>query len=149
MKALMVAASLLILSGCKTVEDAGTWIETADAVTIRNNGGGNTQAFAAERARLERSGKPVRIEGYCASACTIFYSLPNACLAKGSSLHFHGSSSPLGIGDAIANATLARYYRAGILAGFLGGWNELTKPMHKVGAAHVVKLDPEAKLCEE
>jgi hypothetical protein len=139
----------LILGGCVKPTDTGTWADTESAIVIKNNGGGNIQTFISKRAELAKSGKIVRIEGYCASACTIFYSLPNACMAKGSSLHFHGADSPISAGEGIANKRLARFYRAGIKEGFNTEWYKLSKPMHKLTRAQVKELDPEIKFCEK
>lgn len=145
----LIAALMIIMSlvACSSPEKAGLWVETELTVTISNNGGGHTLSFDAERARLEKTNKQVIINGYCASACTIFYSLPNACMAKGSSLHFHGSSgAPLGV--LVADAILAKHYRAGIKEGFLNEWIHLTKPMKKLDRNQVRLLDPDTKFCE-
>ena len=118
-------------------------------MTIHNSGGGTIAAFVKERKALVASGKRVVITGYCASACTVFYSMPNACLAKGSSLHFHGAKGFFGVSETVGNAMMARYYRAGIKDGFLADWKHLTKPMHKLTRAEAKALDPEIKFCED
>lgn len=145
----LIFAACLLLAGCfgDKPRDSGLFVETETTVTIRDNGGGNTVSFDRERVRLEKSGKLVVIEGYCASSCTIFYSLPNACMAKNSTLHFHGSSgNPIGV--AVADAILAKHYRAGIKENFEKEWINLTTPMKKVGRRQAKELDPEIKFCE-
>lgn len=136
-------AFMLAVAACAL--DNGYVSETHDVITIKNNGGGNLAAFQVERARLAQSDKIVRIEGYCASACTIFYSLDNACLASGATLHFHGAA---GIIDAVGDAQLAAYYRAGIKREFMKSWRKLAKPMHELSRDAARALDPKVRFCE-
>lgn len=139
----------LAATACTQPEDTGSWVETAGEVVITNNGGGTILAFTTERARLLASGKKVVLKGYCASSCTIFYSLPNACMAKGSYLAFHGAKAMIGIGETVGNSQLAKHYRAGIKGKFLAEWKNVTKPLVKVQRAEVKALDPATKFCED
>jgi hypothetical protein len=141
--AVVAAMSLL---GCKSPSDSGTITQAGAQIVIRNNDGGTILAFQKERARLAKSGKTVVLSGYCASACTIFYSLPNACLAKGATLHFHGAD---GLIDAVGDAQMAKYYRAGIKTEFLADWKNYTKPLKRVTRAQARTLDPQVRFCEE
>lgn len=138
---------MLAIAGCRGPKDTGVFLETDDTVFITDNGGGTLGLFEMRRAKLKASGKRVVISGYCASGCTIFYSLPNACMAKGSSLHFHGAAG-LPIAEDIANIKLARYYRAGIKKGFESEWYKYSKPMYKLTREQAKALDPDIKFCE-
>lgn len=120
--------------------------ESDNVVIIKNGNGGNVLSHIAERDRLEALGKPVRIEGYCASACTIFYSLPTACMAEGSSLHFHGAN----IAGAVWEPRMAEFYRAGIKDKYLAEWRDIVgKPMAAVTREEAKALDPAIQFCEQ
>jgi hypothetical protein len=144
----VLTMAVLSLGACIKPSDTGSIVETETTITITNNGGGTLAAFIDKRSELEASGKIIVLEGYCASACTIFYSLPKACMAKGSSLHFHGAAALVGVVETIANAKIARYYRAGIKAGFVAEWYKLTKPMHELKREAAIALDPLIRRCE-
>ena len=146
---LVIALLAFSLAGCTKPEDTGAWTQDNATITVKNNGGGNIASFLLERRKLAKSGKIVRIEGYCASACTVFYSLPNACLAKGSSLHFHGAANPVSALNGIGDAQMSAHYRAGIKKAFDAEWHKLTKPLHKLTREQAKALDPGVKFCEE
>jgi len=152
MKKLLFAMILSFSTIMATAQVGAVTTETDSTITITNNGGGNIQKFITERNRLAKSGKVVRLAGYCGSACTIFYSLPNACLMKGSSLHFHGAKVPVPIIDflaeAIANKRLSSFYRSGIKTNFNNDWKHYTMPMKKVSREDAKKLDKDIKFCE-
>jgi hypothetical protein len=144
----VLTMAVLSLIACVKPNDTGSIVETETTITIKNNGGGTFGAFVAKRAQFDATGKTIIIAGYCASACTIFYSLPKACMAKGSSLHFHGAAGLVRLAEVVANAKLARYYRAGIKVGFVTEWYKLTKPMHEVKREDAILLDPMIRRCE-
>ena len=60
---------------------------------VRNDSGGSIESRLREIAQLEVSGTRVEIRGQCASACTMFLGLPDACVARTSRLGFHGPQS--------------------------------------------------------
>jgi hypothetical protein len=145
-------ASLMIigfLASCQRPNDSGVFIETSDTVTINNNNGGNLVAFMKERSDLKASGKKVIISGYCASACTIFYSLPNVCMAKGSSLLFHGAKGMIDLADDIGNALLSTHYYAGIKTSFNNDWYTYSTPLKVVTREEAKVLDPAINFCED
>lgn len=149
MKKLITLFLFIFLSACRGPSDSGKWVEGPTEIVIQNNLGGNIQSFIAERRSLEASGLPVRIVGYCASSCTIMYSLPNACMEKGSSLAFHGASAFLELAEDIGNQFLSNYYRAGIKEKFDTDWKNYTNPLKTISRETAKKLDPEIKFCED
>lgn len=116
-------------------------------IVIRNDDGGNVTGYVARRNQLAASGRPVRFEGYCASACTLLITLPNACLAPDATVGFHmphfiGSGEPA----PILNPLMAHYYRNGVLAQWNAVWSKSTK-MQVISARDYVRLDPQTQLC--
>lgn len=114
---------------------------------IRNDDGGNVTAYVLRRGQLERAGRPVEFHGYCASACTLLITLPNACLARDATVGFHmphfiasGAPAPM------LNPLMAQYYRGGILARWNAEWSKSTT-MQVISAQDYVRLDPQTKLC--
>ena len=112
---------------------------------IKNDRGGQIISAEADRALLETWGGPVRIEGYCNSACGIFTTLPNACLAPDARIGFHAAN--INVGE-IGNAQIARHLRGGVLAKFLAEWQFVPHDdLHQISAAEYVRLDPQTKIC--
>ncbi|MBK4216230.1 hypothetical protein JJJ17_09865 [Paracoccus caeni] len=116
-------------------------------IDVINNGGGNVLEMVQYRDRLARSGKTVRIRGYCRSACSILTSLPNACLGPGASIGFHAPRLPgTTIIPPYVDEIMGNYYRAGIRERWFGGWNR-SIDMHVITAQEYVRLDPQARIC--
>jgi len=113
---------------------------------IRNHRGGQIIAVEAERRRLLNWGGPVRIEGFCNSACAILATLPNACLTPRSRIGFHSANINFG---PVGNAQVARYLRGGVKEKFLSEWQFVPhSDIHHIWGETFVSLDPEARLCE-
>lgn len=55
--------------------------------------GGDVSERLQEVAKLRRLGTKVRIEGFCASACTLYLGLPQTCVSPAAVLGFHGPST--------------------------------------------------------
>lgn len=114
---------------------------------IANNRGGYINDAIAERASLAAWGGAVEIRGVCNSACVMFTTLPNACLAPDLQLGFHRSSSP--IGAFVGNAQLSRYFRGGVKEMFDDVWGQLPAGQSAViSAQEYVRLDPQARICD-
>ena len=145
---LIGAMLMALMASCTKPSDSGTITQSETQIVIRNNDGGTIAAFEKERARLAKSGKTIVLAGYCASACTIFYSLPNACLAKDATLHFHGAKGLPLISEVVGNSRMAKYYRAGVKTSFLADWKNYSKPLKRVTRAQMKALDPAVKFCE-
>ncbi|SMO79673.1 hypothetical protein [Paracoccus laeviglucosivorans] len=118
-----------------------------DPIVIWNNKGGNVVKAMQYREKLAASGRRVEIRGYCRSACTIYITLPNACLGPQARVGFHAPRIPnTQIIPPIVDELMARYYRNGILQKWNGGWNRSIE-MHKITAREYVRLDPQTRLC--
>ena len=148
MKSGFLLSAALVLAGCTpdaTVSPAPP--AKAAPLIIRNDDGGNVTGYIARRNQLAASGRRVEFHGYCASACTLLVTIPNACLAPDARLGFHaphfiGSGKPA----PILNPLMARYYRGGVLAKWTAVWSKSTQ-MQMISARDYVRLDPETKLC--
>ena len=68
----------------------------AEAATkvIDNDRGGSVAARVSEIKKLRKSGTKVRIEGFCASACTLYLGLKGqVCVTETATLAFHGPTT--------------------------------------------------------
>lgn len=116
-------------------------------IVINDNRGGNVMEAVQFRQKLAASGRPVQITGYCRSACTIYITLPNACLSPKATVGFHAPRIPgTTIIPPIVDQIMASYYRNGILQRWNSEWKHSLK-MHKISARQYVRLDPQTRLC--
>lgn len=121
--------------------------QRAKPLVIHNNKGGNVLLAASRREQMAQSGRPVEIRGYCWSACTMFLTMPNACLAPDARVGFHAPRIPnTTIIPPIVDQIMARYYRGKILEKWQSEWRGSLK-MHKMSAREYVALDPQTRLC--
>lgn len=119
----------------------------AAPIVIANNKGGNVMDAIRYRNQLQASGRPVEVRGYCRSACTIYITLPNACLGRGATVGFHAPRLPgTTIIPPLVDQLMANYYRGGILRKWNTEWKGSLK-MHKISAKEYVKLDPQTRIC--
>lgn len=120
----------------------------ADTVTVRNDGGGNVSTYVERREKLAKVGS-VRIEGKCLSSCTIFTTLPNACVMANAKLGFHGTSPRVPLFQRILDKRLGNYYRGEVKRLYLKEWRFLrgTEQMYVITGAQLKRLDPLIKLC--
>ena len=156
-RAFPVLGLALLLTGCiTTVASDQPTRQTASRplapvqqkpVVIANNRGGNVMAAIQRRNQLERWGGPVEIRGYCGSACTLFITMPNACLGPRATVGFHAprlpgtTIIPPGVDDIMGN-----YYRGGIKARWNAQWRHSLE-IQRITAAEYVRLDPRTRLC--
>lgn len=116
-------------------------------IVIRDNRGGNVMEAVQYRQKLAASGRRVEIQGYCRSACTIYITLPNACLSPKATVGFHAPRIPgTRIIPPIVDQIMASYYRNGILQKWNREWKHSLE-MHKITARQYVRLDPQTRLC--
>lgn len=116
-------------------------------VVILNNKGGNVMEAVKYRQQLAASGRRVEVRGYCRSACTIYITLPNACLGPRATVGFHAPRIPgTSIIPPLVDGIMGSYYRNGILQRWQGGWNRSLN-MQKISARDYVRLDPQTRLC--
>lgn len=137
-------ALALMLAGCMT---APAPAEAAGPIVISNNRGGNVMEAVKYRGKLARSGRRVEVRGYCRSACTIYITLPNACLGPNATVGFHAPRIPgTTIIPPLVDQIMAGFYRNGILRRWNAEWKYSLK-MHKISAREYVRLDPQTRLC--
>lgn len=116
-------------------------------IDIINDKGGNVMEMAQRRSKLARSGKQVRIRGYCRSACTMLVTLPNACIGPKARIGFHAPRIPnTTIIPPMVDQIMGNYYRNGIRDRWYGGWNRSLE-MKVISAKEYVRLDPQTRIC--
>ncbi len=124
----------------------------AETVVIRNNGGGDITQFRERRARLARVDGEVRIEAKCLSACTIFTTLPNACVMPNAKIGFHGASPKSGIPsiDYVMDMRMGEYYRGDVRKRYESKWRFLAggDEFHVISGTRLAELDPKIRLCD-
>lgn len=116
-------------------------------VDILDDRGGNVLEALARRSRLERWGGPVRIRGYCRSACTLYLSLPNACLGGRATVGFHAPRIPgTDIIPPLVGEIMGRFYRGEIRRRWEAEW-QYSLRMTRLSAAEYRRLDPQMRIC--
>ncbi|MDO5530035.1 MAG: hypothetical protein Q4F71_11585 [Paracoccus sp. (in: a-proteobacteria)] len=120
---------------------------SAAPIVIRDDRGGHVLSAMQRREELASSGRPVEIRGYCRSACTIYITLPNACLGPGATVGFH---APRIAGTNIiapgVDQMMGQYYRGGIRTRWFNEWSRSLE-MQRISAREYVRLDPRTRLC--
>lgn len=115
---------------------------------IMNDSGGNVLQMMQRRNELARSGKKIRIRGYCRSACTMLITLPNACLGPGARIGFHAPRIPnTTIIPPYVDQIMGDTYRGGIRERWYAGWNRSLQ-MNVISARDYVRLDPQTRICD-
>lgn len=141
----LILAVLLIAAAPLTaqaeIRDRGRFID------VNNHRGGNVIQTVQLRERLARSGKTVRIRGYCRSACTILTTLPNACLFPDARIGFHAPRIPnTRIIPPLVDEIMGSFYRGGIRDRWFAGWSR-SMDMTILSARDYVRLDPQTRIC--
>ena len=140
---MILAALFLALS-----PDAGFSQQNGRFIDVMNNSGGNVLEMVRYRERLARSGKIVRIRGYCRSACTMLTTLPNSCIGPGARIGFHAPRLPgTTIIPPYVDEIMGNFYRNGIRERWYGGWNRSIN-MNVITAQEYVRLDPQTRICD-
>ena len=90
-----ISACLAMFLTLSMLAAPGAQARTNDKpIVIMNNKGGNVVQTMQHREKLVASGRPVEIRGYCRSACTMYITMPNACLAPDATIGFHAPRLP-------------------------------------------------------
>lgn len=120
----------------------------ADTAVIRNDGGGNVSDYIRKRERLAKLDS-VRIEGKCLSACTIFTTLPNACVDRTAQIGFHGTSPWVPFIQRALDMRLGNFYRGEVKRRYDREWRHLRgkNQFHIITGQELKRLDPKIKLC--
>jgi hypothetical protein len=138
---------LLVLALMLTASTAPARAET---IVIQDDWGGNVLQYQARRKQLAKADL-VRLQGHCNSACTIFISLPNACVGPKAIFGFHGASPKTGIPniDYFLDMQIGQFYRGQVRQKFLDKWRFHlgSKDLVYITAPQLMKLDPEVRLC--
>ena len=138
----IICGLLIILAAC-TDQRAGP--VKGERYIISKDGGGQIISALSDRARLLLWAGPVEIRDYCASACVIFTTLPNACIDPAARIGFHSSTVNVGF---VGNPQMARYMRGGVKERFLAEWQFVPPDqIHWISAQDYVTLDPKSRLC--
>ncbi|MCF3973811.1 hypothetical protein [Paracoccus salsus] len=121
---------------------------TANTIDVWNDSGGNVLQMVSRRNQLARSGKEVRIRGYCRSACTMLITMPNACLGPKARIGFHAPRIPnTTIIPPFVDQIMGNTYRGGIRERWFAGWNR-SLTMQVISAREYVRLDPQSRICD-
>jgi hypothetical protein len=122
----------------------------AETIIIQDDFGGNVLQYQARRKELAKADL-VRIQGRCDSACTIFITLPNACVGRKAIIGIHGASPKTGVPnfDYYLDMQVGQFYRGEMRRRFETKWRFLlgSKNLHFIDAERLVELDPLIKIC--
>lgn len=143
----MILTRLLILALLAVSPSGQVMAQTRQVVNIDNDRGGNVLKAIKRRNELQKSGRTVRIRGYCRSACTIYLSLPNACLGPKATVGFHAPRLPgTRIIPPLVGEMMGQFYRGEIRRRWFTDW-QYSLNMHKMTAAQYKQLDPQIRIC--
>lgn len=87
--------ALILLTTGGSAEPAPTEVPIFDRVRVTNNPGGVVDNFLKDAMKFLMDGAVIEIEGECSSACTLFTTVPTACVLPGAKLRFHAPYMPL------------------------------------------------------
>lgn len=122
-------------------------VERDTYIDIWNHSGGNVLEMVQLRNKLARSGKEIRLRGYCRSACTMLITLPNACIGPRSMIGIHAPRiKGTNIIPPFVDQIMAAHYRGEILRRWNSEWR-YSLEMVRIGAPEYLKLDPATKVC--
>lgn len=139
----LIAAALLIALALP----AAAADKKTPPIIIKNDRGGQITDYVLRRQQLAASGRRVQIHGFCNSACTIFTTLPNACMVPGALIGFHQPHmTGTDVGLPMLTPLLGQYYRNGILKKWNSTWSRSTK-LVRIRAEEYLRLDPQARIC--
>ncbi len=120
------------------------------ALIVRNDLGGSVAERLTMIAALRNDGRRVEIRGQCASACTMYLGLPNACVSRASQLGFHGPESQFyGISlppDEFEywSRVMASNYPAPIARWFMAEARQTTMGIITISGAQAIKMGAQA-----
>jgi len=92
--------------------DAGLAASKQTPIWISGDRGGHVIRYALKVAKAKQSGQRVAIGGRCASACTLYLSMPKAkmCVSKGAQFAFHMPYGASSRSNRLAAAYMMRKY---------------------------------------
>jgi hypothetical protein len=82
--------ALLLCAACATTPPEPDIVREGNRVIVHADPGGSVRERLLEIDLLEMQNKTVQIEGWCASACTLYLGMDTTCVAPNALLGFHG-----------------------------------------------------------
>ncbi len=114
------------------------------AMVVRNDRGGLLGQRNAEIRALRASGQRVELRGLSLSACTMYLSLPNACVSPSAIFGFHGPSRggrPLPAAEFEHwSELMARNYREPLRSWFMAKGRFITEGYFEMSGAELIRL---------
>ena len=83
---------VLLVALVSTLAPNTALAQAGSVFVVRSDRGGLLGQRSEEIRALRASGQRVELRGTCLSACTMYLSLPNVCVAASASFGFHGPS---------------------------------------------------------
>jgi len=136
-------AVIMLMSSCvvSTYRNNVSMQTYSDHIVIRSHLGGYLQDEINFLADIMKSGKSIRIEGSCHSACTILLSYDKTCVTPGSFFGFHAASYADGRMHLGGTLMLMKFYPPPILAVFINSGASLdNKILRVITGATVIRL---------
>lgn len=118
----------------------------AEPVVIENDLGGSINRYIRKYNEYKASGQRVEIEGRCASACTIYMALPNACIHPDAKFGFHTATAAGLFPSAEGNKWVAQFYPPELRKRFLGQYSK-SLGFTWLRGHEVLAMNPKAKRC--
>lgn len=114
-----------------------------EVIVIQSHNGGFLQTEINFLADVMASGKSIRIEGGCHSACTILLSYDKTCVGPGAYFGFHSASYKDGGRHPGGTLTLMKFYPTPILIFFVqsGAWMKTDELTFLTGPQVISMLD--------
>ncbi|MCV2876543.1 hypothetical protein OE810_09780 [Rhodobacteraceae bacterium XHP0102] len=138
----VTAGVCLLLAGGLT--DPG---HAAGRLMIRNDGGGPLGDYILQTRLAGLTHAEVRITGWCASACTLYLSLPQTCVSRDARFGFHAPSGGTAAQNREALRLFAEYLPANLQGWYLREAAHLTgRDYRALSGADLVAMGA-AKLC--
>ena len=114
------------------------------AFIVQSDRGGWLSQRSQEIRQMRATGQRVELRGICLSACTMYLSLPNTCVARDASLGFHGPSRN---GRRLSkrdfdhwSRVMADNYREPLRSWFMNTGRHRTWGYHTISGAELIRM---------
>ena len=135
---------LAALAVSATALPQGVTAQTGGAIIVRSDRGGMLGQRSQQIRQLRASGQRVELRGTCLSACTMYLSLPNACVAASASFGFHGPSRNQRALPAAEfehwSEVMARNYREPLRSWFLSEARYRISGYYELSGAELIRM---------
>ena len=140
----LILVGFLLLVG--SISNVVLAAESKTAI-IQNDLGGNVTSYLKMRDKLSRLDS-VTIRGECFSACTIFTTLPNACVEPKAKIGFHGTSPKFPFIQKWLDMRIGNHFRGEVKKRYEEEWRFIRgNKFHTITGKRLHELDPLVKLC--